>query len=58
MIGRRRILTVSISTKNGLSQAGAPLGSRDAAVELGEKIAPERINLSQSGSPILIEKRR
>lgn len=51
VIGRTRVLTVSIKIRNGLSQAGAPPGRRDARVVEGLKHLLEIINLSQRGSP-------
>jgi hypothetical protein len=58
VIGRRRILSVSISTRNGLSHAGAPPGSRDAATDEGAWATPEIMSLSQRGSPKDTENRR
>lgn len=56
VIGRTRILTVSTTTRNGFSHAGAPLGSKEAATEEGEKTTPEIIILNHSGRPIEREK--
>lgn len=53
VIGRSKILTVSISTRNGLSQSGAPEGSREAAKYEGELRIEERIKASHMGSPRL-----
>jgi hypothetical protein len=49
--GRAIILTVSIKTKNGFKEAGAPIGRRAAIVELGRKTAPEMIKESHKGRP-------
>lgn len=49
VIGRTRILTVSTRTRNGLRRAGAPAGSRPAAVEDGLRMALEIIRDIHSG---------
>lgn len=53
VIGRTIIDDDSISTKNGLSQSGAPSGSKWAIVFLGDFDALDKINISHMGSPIL-----
>lgn len=42
---------VSIKTRKGFNQAGAPPGRSDAATEDGEKETPDKISESHSGSP-------
>jgi len=51
VIGRTLILRVSMMTRNGFSQSGAPLGSSLAMVDLGPCVTPERIIDSHRGSP-------
>lgn len=58
VIGRRRILTVSINTKKGFNQSGAPDGRRPAAKEAGELIIDDRMRAIHIGSPNLRVKRR
>lgn len=52
VIGRTRILVVSIITKNGFSHSGAPSGRKWATDFFGEYINDEMIILSHIGSPI------
>ena len=52
VIGRTKILTVSITTKNGLRGAGAPIGKSPATTEDGAKNTAEIIKESHNGSPI------
>lgn len=58
VMGRSKILTVSISTRNGFSQSGAPEGRREAAKYDGELRMEERIKASHIGSPRLSVNRR
>lgn len=51
VIGRTRILTVSIITKKGFKGAGAPIGSKLAITEVGLKKIPETIKESHKGNP-------
>jgi len=51
VIGRTKILTVSIITKKGFNGAGAPIGSRPATTEVGLDRTPERIKQNQRGRP-------
>ena len=51
VIGRTKILTVSISTKKGLRGAGAPIGSNPAITEGGLKKTPDTRRESQRGKP-------
>jgi hypothetical protein len=53
VMGRTRTLVVSISTRNGLSQSGAPSGKKCAVDDLGLDLKDEMINLSHRGRPIL-----
>lgn len=53
VIGRSIILTVSIRTRNGFNQAGAPEGSRDAAKYEGEVAMEDIIKASHIGNPRL-----
>ena len=53
VIGRSKILTVSISTKKGFNQSGAPEGRRPAAKEDGAFTIEERIRANHIGSPNL-----
>lgn len=46
------ILVVSMSTKNGFSQSGAPSGRKCAVEFLGLKEKDEMISLNHKGSPI------
>lgn len=58
VIGRTEILVVSIRTKNGFNQLGAPPGRRAAAQEDGFDSRPEIIRDSQIGRPITRVKER
>lgn len=49
--GRTKILVVSISTKNGLSQSGAPSGKKWAIDDLGAFENLDKIILSHRGRP-------
>ena len=51
VIGRTRALRVSIRTKGGFSQAGAPPGSKAAAKVRGSCRRLEIISAAQRGSP-------
>ena len=51
VIGRTRILTVSIRTKKGFKGAGAPIGSKPAITEVGLKKIPETRSESHKGKP-------
>jgi len=48
--GRTKVLSVSIITRNGLSQLGAWPGSRRAINIVGEYLKDERIMVPQIGS--------
>ena len=52
VMGRTEILVVSMITRKGFSQAGAPPGRREAAHDEGLAINPDRMRDSHSGSPI------
>lgn len=52
VIGRTRILVVSIITRNGFSHSGAPSGRKWAIDFFGEWANDEIIILSHIGSPI------
>ena len=52
VIGRTRILVVSIITKNGFSHSGAPSGRKWATDFFGEYVKDEMIILSHIGRPI------
>lgn len=52
VIGRTKILTVSIITKNGFNGAGAPIGRSPAITEVGLKNVAEMIKESHNGNPI------
>lgn len=58
VIGRRRILAVSIKTRKGFSQSGAPEGRSEAAKYDGEFLIDEMISANHIGSPSLSVKRR
>ena len=58
VMGRRRILAVSIMMSGGLSHAGAPEGNREAAKYEGELITEETMRASHIGSPRLSVNRR
>ena len=58
VIGRTRILMVSIRISAGFSQVGAPLGRRFAVTVFGSFINPERIRLSHRGIPKVTVRRR
>jgi len=49
--GRTIILVVSIRTRNGFNQSGAPSGRKWATDALGALVNEERIILSHRGSP-------
>jgi hypothetical protein len=51
VIGRTKILTVSIITKNGFNGAGAPIGSNPAITEVGLKKIAETIKDNHKGNP-------
>ena len=53
VIGRIKILAVSIITIEGFNQPGAPPGRRFAAAVVGLVIAPEIISPNHMGSPNL-----
>jgi hypothetical protein len=50
--GRTRILEVSINTRNGFNQSGAPSGRKWAAEEIGFFVNLDIIILSHTGNPI------
>lgn len=52
VIGRTKILVVSIITRNGFSHSGAPSGRKCATDFLGEYVKDEIIILSHIGNPI------
>ena len=58
VINRTEMLIVSVRTRKGLSQSGAPDGRKWATNFLGEKIIPLIINLNHKGSPRESVKRR
>jgi hypothetical protein len=51
--GRTTILVVSINTRNGFNQSGAPSGRKCAIDALGAFVNEDKINLSHKGSPRL-----
>lgn len=51
VIGRTKILTVSMITRKGFKAAGAPIGSNLAITEVGLKKIPEIIKESHKGRP-------
>ena len=51
VINRTEILTVSINTRKGFNQSGAPEGKRWAMNFLGEWTAPLMIRENHKGSP-------
>jgi hypothetical protein len=51
VIGRTRILTVSIIAKNGFKGAGAPIGSNPATTDLGLKKIADKIKDIHRGRP-------
>lgn len=51
VIGRTEILIVSMSTRKGFSQSGAPLGSRPAIKDFGDASTLDRIRANHRGSP-------
>ena len=51
--GRTIILVVSISTRNGLSQSGAPSGRKWATEALKDLVNLDRTILSHTGSPMV-----
>lgn len=52
VIGRTKILVVSINTKNGFNHSGAPSGRKCATDFFGEYVKDEMIILNHIGSPI------
>ncbi len=52
VIGRTRILVVSMSTRNGFNHSGAPSGKKCAIDFFGEYVNDEMIILNHIGSPI------
>lgn len=58
VMGRTRILIVSIKIRAGFSHVGAPLGSRFAVAVLGSFEKPERIRDSHRGIPRVTVNRR
>jgi len=50
--GRTIILVVSIRTRNGFNQSGAPSGRKWATEALNDLVNLERIILNHTGSPI------
>lgn len=56
--GRTIILVVSIRTKNGFSQSGAPSGRKWATEALNDLVNLDRTILSHTGSPIVKVKMR
>ena len=57
VIGRSRLLRVSTKTRNGLSHAGAPAGSKCAKKGRGLYTLAEQIIISQIGIPNENEKK-
>lgn len=55
--GRRKFLNVSISTKKGFNQVGAPAGSRCARNDFGSWDKADRIIIIHKGIPKENEKR-
>lgn len=53
VIGRRIALTVSIRTKKGFNQSGAPEGRRLARKEVGEFETEDKIRANHIGIPSL-----
>ena len=51
VIKRTEILIVSVNTRNGFNQSGAPLGKKWATNDFGAWVIALRINLSHRGSP-------
>jgi hypothetical protein len=51
VIGRTRILTVSMITKNGFKGAGAPIGSNPATTDLVLKKIADKIRDNHKGNP-------
>jgi len=51
--GRTIILVVSISTKNGFNQSGAPSGRKWATEALKDLVNLDRTILNQTGSPMV-----
>lgn len=58
VIGRTEILIVSINTRKGFSQLGAPPGSSEAVQVDGFVSMPERRRANQRGRPITSVKER
>lgn len=58
MIGRTTTLVVSIRTRKGFNQSGAPSGRKWATNILGQNISLEMINIIQNGIPRDIVNRR
>lgn len=57
VIGRTKVLKVSITTRNGLSHIGAPEGSRWAAKDVGLYTMADKTIINQMGRPKEKEKR-
>ena len=53
VIGRTKILVVSIRTKNGFNQSGAPSGRKWATEAFGDLVKEDRIILNHKGRPNL-----
>lgn len=51
VINRTEILRVSVTTRNGFSHSGAPLGRRWATKDFGAWVKALIINLNQRGRP-------
>ncbi len=51
--GRTATLVVSINTRNGFNQSGAPSGRKCAIVFLGLSMSLDMINLNHTGNPIV-----
>lgn len=51
VMGRTPVLTVSIITRNGFNQSGAPAGKKCAAKEDGALITAEKISDNHKGKP-------
>lgn len=58
VIGRTRILIVSIRIRAGFNHVGAPLGRRFAVAVLGSFEKPDRIRASHRGIPRVTVNRR
>ena len=51
VIGRTKVLTVSIKMRKGFNHAGAPPGKSAARVDVGLKVEEDRMSLSHKGRP-------